>query len=104
VNKLIALIALINAVPKDRWIHYGGSVVLFAFFRHVLPLLPSSMLTGVGAWAVAHTKLTSFVLASLAHVLKKLNDYRKGSRDWSDLTQDTLFGTAGAFNALLCAI
>jgi hypothetical protein len=101
VNKLIALI---NAVPKDRWIHYGGSVVLFALLRHVLPLLPPALLSGIGAYAVAHYLVTSAVLATLAHVVKKVVDYAKGSRDWADLTQDTLFGAVGALTALLCAV
>ena len=81
------MIAFIESIRLDKWLHCLGSVVIFAAVHYVTGNPP-----------------LAFGVAVLAHVVKKAYDVEHGSRDWNDVAGDIGFGVAGALLAWACLI
>ena len=82
-----AFFAWLNAVPVDKYQHFGLSVLLFALVHYF---------TG--------NPLLAFAIANLAHVIKKAVNYLQGSRDWNDIVFDIVWGVAGALLSWACLL
>jgi hypothetical protein len=77
-QKVNNFFTFINGIPVDRYQHVIASVIIFAALIH-FTTLPIAFGVSVGF-----------------HVVKKIVNYLQGSRHWSDLIQDVLYGVAGS--------